>query len=161
VTAWLLLLTSLYFLFGATMYVGTMWVLKFFLYPTWRSLTRESVGMHFGTPTLLATKFFTIVVPPMLLCGIVLIVWERHSWLVILAVLCLLGIVFLTFIGQRLIIPINKRIRGGDYASETELRNLLIRWMKLNDLRFYGSTATWLVIVGYLVAKGDLLGAFR
>jgi hypothetical protein len=156
----LLLANALYFLFGATMYMGTMWVLKFFLYPTWRSLTRDNVGMHFGTPTLLATRFFTYVVPLMFICGIVLIVTEWGSWLIILSVICFVGIIFLTFIGQRLIIPINKRIRGGEYASEEELRELLIKWMQLNDLRFYGSTVTWIAIVWYLVAKGDLMAAF-
>lgn len=159
--AWLLLVNVLYFLFGATMYVGTMWVLKLFLYPTWRSLSRDTVGMHFGTPTLLATRFFTIIVPIMFVSGIVLIVTERHSRLLILTILCLLGIGFLTFVGQVFIIPINKRIRAGSYASETELREMLIKWMKLNDLRFYGSTATWLLIIAYISAKGDLLAVFR
>src|SRR4029453_2061723 len=69
---WLLLLNALYFLFGATMYVGTMWVLKFFLYPTWESLDRGNVDMHFGIPTRQATKFFTVVVPPMFISGIIL-----------------------------------------------------------------------------------------
>ena len=70
----LLLVNALYFLFGATMYMGTMWVLRFFLYPTWRSLTRDSVGTHFGIPTLEATKFFTYVVPLMFVNGIVLVI---------------------------------------------------------------------------------------
>ena len=54
----LLLVNAVYFLFGASMYMGTMWVLRFFLYPTWRSLTPDNVGEHFGVPTILATKFF-------------------------------------------------------------------------------------------------------
>lgn len=85
----LLLINALYFLFGATMYMGTMWVLRFFLYPTWRVLTPENVDDHFGVPTTLATRFFTFVVPPMFLSGIVLVWsergrgtsgWQRHAW---------------------------------------------------------------------------------
>ncbi len=93
---WLLLLNALYFLFGATMYVGTMWVLKFFLYPTWESLDRGNVDMHFGIPTRQATKFFTVVVPPMFISGIILVWSEWGTVRLIPAVLCLAGIIVLT-----------------------------------------------------------------
>ena len=44
-------------------------------------------------------------------------------------------------------------------AIDAELRRLLGRWMVLNDVRFYGSTLTWVAITWYVVARGDLLGA--
>lgn len=157
---WLLLANALYFLFGATMYMGTMWVLKIFLYPTWRGLSRENVGVHFGVPTLLATKFFTMIVPLMFVSGIVLVVTEWGHPRIWWSVLCTAGIVFLTVVGQVLIIPVNKKVRGGQYADDAELRALLRRWMFLNDLRFYGSTITWLAIVGYIVDKGRVWEAF-
>ena len=159
---WLLLVNALYFLFGASMYMGTMWVLRFFLYPTWRVLTPENVGQHFGVPTLLATKFFTIVVPPMFLSGIVLVVTEWGEWdhpLFWLAAVCLVGIVLLTYVGQQIIIPVNKKIRGGDFDGPAGLTPLLLRWMQLNNIRFVASTITWAAIVWYIVAKGDLLEA--
>jgi uncharacterized membrane protein len=155
----LLLVNTLYFLFGATMYMGTMWVLRFFLYPTWRALTPENVDAHFGVPTTLATKFFTVVVPVMFLSGIVLVWSEWGSWYVVLSAVCLLGIVMLTWVGQRLIIPVNKRVRGGEFDGEASLTPLLLRWMRLNDVRFAGATVTWLAIVWYIAAKGDLLAA--
>lgn len=157
--AGLLLATAVYFLFGATMYMGTMWVLRFFLYPTWTGLSRDNVQQHFGVPTLLATRFFTAVVPLMFVAAAVLVVTEWGDGLLWLAVVCLLGIVLLTYVGQQLIIPVNKRIRGGDYDGQVGLEVLLRRWMRLNNLRFWGSTATWAAIVGYIVAKPDLLGA--
>lgn len=157
----LLFANALYFLFGATMYVGTMWVLKFFLYPTWTGLDRDTVGVYFGIPTQRATSFFTAVVPLMFVSGIVMVLTERASALLItLAILCLVGIIFLTAVGQILIIPINKRVRSGDFADTAELRSLLLRWMLLNDTRFYGSTVTWIAIVWYLVAKGAVWEAF-
>lgn len=152
-------LAALWFLFGATMYVGTMWVLKWFLFPTWRGLSRDNVGTHFGIPTKRATAFFTGVVPLMFVAAIVMIVTERGTGWVWFGVACLAGIFVLTFVGQALIIPVNKRVRGGDFADDTELRHLLHRWMVLNDVRFYGSTLTWVAIVWYVVARGDLLGA--
>ncbi|MCW2605735.1 MAG: hypothetical protein JWO60_428 [Frankiales bacterium] len=155
----LLLLNAVLFLFGATMYMGTMWVLRFFLYPTWRTLTPDNVGQHFGVPTLLATRFFTGVVPVMFVCGVVLVVTEWGDPMVVLALVCLAGLVFLTYVGQVLIIPINQRVRAGAFAGPAGLTPLLRRWMRLNDLRFVGSTVTWAAIVWYVVAKPDLLGA--
>ncbi len=154
----LLLVNALYFLFGATMYMGTMWVLRFFLYPTWRTLTPENVDAHFGVPTTLATRFFTVVVPPMFLSGIVLVWSEWGSWYVVLSTICLLGIILLTWVGQRLIIPVNKKVRGGQFDVGTGLTPLLRRWMQLNDIRFVGATVTWVAIVWYIAGKGDLLG---
>ncbi|KFF60497.1 hypothetical protein JF66_04180 [Cryobacterium sp. MLB-32] len=159
-TGWLLLINVLYFLFGATLYMGTMWVLRFFFYPTWRGLTPETEPVHFGIPTLAATKFFTVVVPLMMLSGVVLVVSEWGTDLVWFAWLCVAGIIYLTYIGQGLIIPINKKIRAGDYADVEGLRAMLRRWMWLNELRFYGSTVLWLVVVSYLVVKGSLWAAF-
>lgn len=154
--AWVTLIAAVYFLFGASLYMGTMWTLKLFLFPTWTSLTPDDVGAHFGTPTRLATVFFTWIVPLMFLASIWLIIAEWGSGLVWFGVGCLLGIFLLTFVGQGLIIPINKRVRSGEVTDTAELRALLIRWMQLNDVRFYGATATWLVIVGYVVVRGTL-----
>jgi uncharacterized membrane protein len=161
VKAVLLLVNAIYFLFGATMYMGTMWVLRFFLYPTWRSLGPDNVMEHFGVPTILATKFFTVVVPPMFLSGIVLVVSEWGGSLVWLGAACLVGIVVLTYVGQQIIIPVNKRIRGGEYDGPAGLTPLLMRWMQLNNIRFVVSTLTWIAIVWYLVAKPDLLAALQ
>ena len=151
--------SALWFLFGASLYMGTMWVLKWFLFPTWTGLNRDSVKIHFGIPTRRATVFFTVVVPIMFVASIVLIVVEWGSSYVWFGVGCLIGIFLLTFVGQGLIIPINKKIRGGEFADDTELRHLLKQWMTLNDVRFYSSTLTWIVIVWYVVARSDLLGA--
>ena len=152
-------LAALWFLFGATMYVGTMWVLKWFLFPTWHGLTRANVAVHFGIPTRRATTFFTVVVPLMFVAAIVMIVTEWGTRWVWFGVACLVGVFVLTFVGQLIIIPINRRVRGGQFADDAELVGLLRRWMVLNDVRFYGSTLTWVAIVWYVVARGDLLGA--
>ncbi|WP_415855164.1 hypothetical protein [Sinomonas sp. G460-2] len=157
---WILLFVELYFLFGATMYVGTMWVLKWFLYPTWRSLDRSNVDMHFGVPTKRATAFFTVVVPIMFVAGAVMIWAEWGTVRVIPAFVCEAGIIALTIVGQGLIIPINIKIRSGDFANDNELRSMLIRWMMLNDIRFYVSTLTWLSMVWILVARGRLVETF-
>jgi uncharacterized membrane protein len=155
----LLLVNALYFLFAATMYLGTMWVLRFFLYPTWRVLTPDNVAQHFEVPIGLATKFFTVLVPPMLLSAIVLVVSEWGDPLVWLAIVCLLGTLALGFVVRASIVRVNKKIHERDYEGATGLTPLLQRWMQLNNIRFFASTITWVAIVWYLVAKGDLLEA--
>ncbi|MFE5190077.1 hypothetical protein [Streptomyces sp. NPDC056628] len=150
----LLLVNALYFLFGATMYMGTMWVLRLFLYPTWRALTPENVDVHFGVPMTLATRFFTVVVLLMFISGIVLVGSEWGSWYVALAAVCLVGIALLTWVGQGIIIPVNKRIRAGRFDGQVGLTQLLVRRMRLNDIRFVGATVTWAAIVWYIAARG-------
>jgi uncharacterized membrane protein len=115
--------------------------------------------VHFGVPTTLATRFFTVVVPLMFISGIVLVWSEWGSWYVVLAAVCLAGIALLTWVGQGIIIPVNKRIRGGQFDGQAGLTPLLGRWMRLNDIRFVGATVTWAAIVWYIAAKGDLWGA--
>ena len=158
---WLLLVNALYFLFGATMYMGTMWVLRLFLYPTWRTLTPDNVDQHFRAPITAATKFFTIVVPPMLLTAVVLVISEWGNPLVWLCAVCLIGTILLGLVIRASIVKVNKKIDGGDYDGPAGLTPLLMRWMQLNNIRFVISTVTWAAIVAYLVAKGDLLEALR
>ena len=98
----------------------------------------------------------------MFLSGIILVVTEWGDWddlLIWLAAVCLVGIVLLTYVGQQIIIPVNKKIRGGEFDGPAGLTPLLMRWMQLNNIRFVASTITWAAIVWYIVAKGDLLGA--
>ena len=157
----LLLINALYFLFAATMYMGTMWVLRFFLYPTWRTLTPDNVDQHFRAPIASATKFFTIIVPPMLLSALVLVVSEWGDTLVWLCAACLVGTILLGVAIRASIVKVNKKIDDGDYDGPEGLTPLLMRWMQLNNIRFVISTLTWAAIVWYIVAKGDLLGALR
>jgi len=158
---WLLLVNALYFLFAATMYLGTMWVLRLFLYPTWRTLTPDNVDQHFRAPIASATKFFTIVVPPMLLSAVVLVASEWGDPLVWLCAVCLIGTLLLGFVVRASIVKVNKLIDGREYDGPAGLTPLLMRWMQLNDIRFVASTITWGSIVWYLVARPDLLEALR
>jgi hypothetical protein len=89
----------------------------------------------------------------------VLVVSEWGDRLAWLGAACLVGIVVLTYVGQQIIIPVNKKIRGGEFDGPAGLTPLLQRWMRLNDIRFVASTITWAAMVWYLVAKPDLLEA--
>ena len=66
----LLTINVVWFLFGATIYCGVMWALRFFFYPSWTAMNRESVKDHFLVPIAAATRFFWVVVPLMLIAGL-------------------------------------------------------------------------------------------
>ena len=63
----------LFLMFGTTVYVGVLWALHFFWYPSWEVMNVGNVQDHFILPTSAATKFFTIIVPIMFLCSGVMI----------------------------------------------------------------------------------------
>lgn len=142
--------------FGATLYCGVLWALHFFWFPTWTHLTVANYHDQFVPETLAATQFFTIVVPIMMFCGLVMIIAEwktRFRWIAIAASACL---VIATIVGQAFIIPVNGIIDAG-VTDQAQLSSLLEKWMSLNNIRWVLLTAMWLVMMYYFVAKANLL----
>jgi glucan phosphoethanolaminetransferase (alkaline phosphatase superfamily) len=137
---------------GTTIYVGVLWALHFFWYPSWENMTVDVVQAHFIGPTSEATKFFTVVVPIMFGCNLVLIWAEwrtRFRWAAIVAIL---GIIGSTLVGQLLIIPINQTIAKG-VAAQAELTPMLQEWMKLNDVRWVMMNVMWLALMYFFLSK--------
>jgi hypothetical protein len=152
----LLIINHAYLLFGATIYVGVLWALHFFWYPSWEVMNLSNVHDHFLLPIDKASEFFWVVVPLMFLANAVMIYTERRSrelWLALLAFACIGAA---SYVGQRLIFPVNDIIRAGVPTQEA-LTPLFKRWMHLNDVRMFLMTVMWLALVGYFVSKGNLL----
>lgn len=155
----LLTANVVYFLFGSTIYAGTMWALNIFFYPSWESVTVDTVQDQFIKPTTAATKFFLVVVPIMFVSGVAMIVTEwGEGWTLVAAILAFLGICESTFVGWLLIIPINRKI-GDGVADNATLRPLLKRWMKLNTIRLVTVTIMWAATVWYVIVEGDFVDA--
>jgi glucan phosphoethanolaminetransferase (alkaline phosphatase superfamily) len=147
-------LNHILLMFGTTVYMGVLWALHFFWYPSWEVMNTANVQDHFILPTSAATKFFTIVVPIMFVTSLVLIWLEwrtRFRWHAIIAFLGVLGA---TLVGQLLIIPVNKTIAGG--VEESQLQGLLQEWMSLNDIRWIIVTIMWLALMIYFLMKPSL-----
>jgi glucan phosphoethanolaminetransferase (alkaline phosphatase superfamily) len=141
--------------FGATLYCGVLWALRFFWFPTWTHLTLANYYDQFVPETLAATRFFTVVVPIMFLCCLIMVVTEwrgRLRWAAIAAFVCLIAA---TIVGQAYIIPVNKIIDAG-VKDQAQLTSLLQRWMSLNDIRFVLLTIMWVVMMYYFIARGKL-----
>jgi hypothetical protein len=127
----LLTINDVYWLLGATIYLGVLTTLRLFLYPSWTSLRPETTRDHFTVPTEAATRFFLRAIPTWILVAIV-------SWW---------GIQ-----------PINREIKAG-VRDEEHLRALLRKWMKINDLRWAAVIVMWGTLCWYFVQKPDLPGA--
>jgi len=152
----LLAINHAWIFFGATLYCGVLWSLRFFWFPTWRNLKPDNYYDQFIPQTSAATRFFTIVVPLMFLALIIMTVTEWKSgirWAPI-AGLILLGAA--TYVGQAHIIPINKVLEGR-ITDPALLTGHLEKWISLNDIRWVLMTLMWLVMMIYFIQKGDLL----
>jgi hypothetical protein len=154
----LLAINHAYLFFGTTLYVGVLWSMRFFWYPSWGQITLADVPVHFMGPTSRATAFFTVVVPLMFLTGVIMVAAERKTPMVFLAALALLCIASATFVGQYYIIPVNKEIVAGLPTQEL-LHDKLGAWMEYNTIRFWLMTLMWGVMMLYFVLRGHLLSA--
>ena len=150
----LLTIKHVYWLLGATVYLGVLLTLRLFLYPGWRTLRRETMADQFTAPTGQATRFFLRAIPTWMFVGIVMIVTEWGEPELIPASLAFAGLMTTTVVGWFGIQPINRRIRAGDYDDEG-LHALLRRWMKINDLRLVAVAVMWASVCWYFVQKPD------
>jgi hypothetical protein len=92
----------------------------------------------------------------MLVTNLVLIISERKSPMVILAIVAILGVGGSTFVGELYIIPVNHLI-GAGLATQEELHDKLGDWMSYNSIRFWLMTMMWLALMTYFVLRGRLL----
>lgn len=153
-----LVVNHAYLFFGTTLYVGVLWALHFFWYPSWSAINLGNIHDHFLLPIDEATEFFWIVVPLMLVANGIMIYFERKTrqiWPAILALICICSA---SYVGQELIFPINDIIAKG-VENQATLNDLLKDWMFYNDVRMLIMTIMWVTLMYYFVSKGKLLQA--
>ena len=154
----LLTANAVYWLAGATIYVGVLTTLRLFLYPSWNTLTPDSTHDHFALPTEAATRFFLRAIPTWMFTAIVLIVSDWGNSEVWLAIVAFLGLMTTTCVGWWGIQPINREIKAGVY-DVARLDGLLRKWMRINDLRWAAVIVMWAALCAYFVIKPDLPAA--
>lgn len=154
----LLDINNAYLMFGTTMYVGVLWALHFFWYPSWSVMNLSNVQDHFINPTAAATDFFWIVVPLMILANIILIISEWRTKYKYVGFICMACVFGASYYGQALIIPINDYIHAGSVNSEQELTSLLKDWMKYNDARWIIMSIQWLAMMYFFTSKRNVTG---
>ena len=154
----LLTINHVYWLAGATVYVGVLTTLRLFLYPGWGSLRPDTTADQFTAPTEAATRFFLLAIPTWMFTAIVMIVSEWGESELWPAILAFLGLMTTTCVGWFGIQPINREIKSG-VRDEARLRVLLRKWMRINDLRWAAVIVMWSALCWYFVAKPDLPSA--
>jgi hypothetical protein len=141
-------------MFGTTVYMGLLWSLHFFWYPSWEVMNVGNVPDHFVLPTNEATRFFTIVVPIMFV-GSAVMIWQewktKFRWH---AIISMLGIAGVMAVRQFFIIPVNSAIAAG--VSQAKLTELLAEWMLLNDIRWYIVNVMWLALMIYFLQRPSI-----
>ncbi len=148
-----------FFFFIATIYVGAMWTIRFFFYPSWNSMKVADLPNHFVIPVKAATQFFTYVLPPMLCAGAVMIVTEWGKAQLWQAIVAFAGVSVSILAFEIWIKPVNIRI--GQVTDDKTLTPLLQKWMALNNIRFASTTVTWLATMWFFVGRGHLTQALK
>lgn len=154
----LLTINHVYWLVGATIYVGVLTTLRLFLYPSWHTVRPETAHDQFTLPTEAATRFFLIAIPTWMVTAVVMIVSEWGEPEVWLAIVAFLGLITTTVVGWFGIQPVNREIKAG-VTDAGRLDALLRKWMRINDLRWAAVIVMWAALCWYFVAKPDLPGA--
>jgi len=151
----LLAINHAYLFFGTTLYVGILWSLRFFWFPSWTKLRVDNYFDQFVPQTDAATAFFTIVVPIMFISIIVMAIaeWKTSYRWVPLSAFVFLGSA--TYVGTMHIIPVNKILKQ-TITDQARLTELMLKWMSLNDIRWVLLTLMWLVLMYYFLAKGNM-----
>lgn len=140
----------------ATFYVGVLTTLRLFRYPSWNAIGPDTTLDDFTVPTGVATRFFLVAIPTWMFTGIVMIVTEWGEPLLWTAIVAFIGLLTTTCVGWFGTQPINREIKAGA-RDEARLNQLLVRWMKINDLRWAAVIVMWAALCWYFVAKGALL----
>lgn len=151
--AWLALANAGLTAFGASLYMGLMLVVRFFLRPAWKSLTVDTVEVFFGIPIVAATRFFRFMFIPYLLSS-ALLVWTGwgHAAAVVCAIVAAACYLTLALWFQLRMLPVNTRLLSGDVTDNGELQPLFARWNALNEVRVVVSCIYWLAALGFLVS---------
>ena len=151
----LLTINHVYWLAGATIYVGVLTTLRLFLYPSWHTVRPDTVHDQFTLPTEAATRFFLLAIPTWMFTAIVMIVSEWGEPELWLAIVAFLGLMTTTVVGWFGIQPINRELKAG-VRDPGRLNELLRQWMRINDLRWIAVIVMWGALCWYFVAKPDL-----
>lgn len=157
---YLLALNHGYYFWATSIYVGLLWSLHFIFSSSWENVRPDQAAQQFMMPVDSATRFFTVVVPPMLLSGLILLVVEwktRQRNKAIAAYACLWSMMV---VGGYMIRPINEwvteQLQQGSLQADA-LRMHLQDWMFYNDVRMIIMTTLWLILLWYFYSKNNLL----
>lgn len=135
-----------------SMYFGTGWSLVLFSFPVVNQLTTSNYYLQFVPQVTTATVFFTWVTALIMINAIILLIEERKTPLKWFGAGVLLTVIVATALTEIYLLPYNKQMASG-ITSETELKYILEKWMKLNKIRVGIWSIQWLLVMIYFFIK--------
>ena len=108
--------------------------------------------MQFVPQVTTATVFFTWVTALIMINAIILLIEERKTPLKWFGAGVLLTVIVATALTEIYLLPYNKQMASG-ITSETELKYILEKWMKLNKIRVGIWSIQWLLVMIYFFIK--------
>lgn len=135
-----------------SMYFGTGWSLVLFSFPVVNQLTTSNYYLQFVPQVTTATVFFTWVTALIMVNAIILLIEERKTPLKWFGAGVLLTVIVATALTEIYLLPYNKQMASG-ITSETELKYILEKWMKLNKIRVGIWSIQWLLVMIYFFIK--------
>jgi hypothetical protein len=151
----LLAINHAYIFFMSSVYLGLFWSLHFFFFPSYVNLRPDNYYDQIIVQTETATHFFFIVIPPMILAIIIMLISEwrtRFRWV---PVAWVFGLGIPIYVQQGLIEPVNNALKA-HVTDPAQLKELLDRWVMLNNVRWSILTVMWLITMYYFFAKGNI-----
>jgi hypothetical protein len=145
--------SNAYIFFCASIYLGMFWSLHFFWFPNYPSTLNLSNYYDAIIPqTTLATKFFFITIPIMVVALVIMLISEWKTKFMWVPLAWIPGLFTPVIIQQAFIEKINDEFSAG-VSDEARLQVLLDDWMYLNDLRWIILTIMWGVTMYFFIAK--------
>ena len=135
-----------------SMYFGTGWSLVLFSFPIEPQLTPDNYYLQFVPQVTAATQFFTYMTSLMLVLALIMSVAEWGRPLRWLPVVVMLAIIAPTLLTTSIILPLNAELARG-ITDPAELKDILGRWMVLNEVRVSMWTVQWLCMIAYFAIK--------
>ncbi len=132
-----------------SIYLGTGISLVFFSFPVADDLTPDNYYSHFVPQVEAATQFFTYMTIVMMVTGLVMTIAEwkgkTYRWYPIVV---LIGVAVATGLTTQYIFPYNELMSNG-ITDNTELHEVLGKWMSLNRMRVGLWAVQWLSMMTY------------
>ncbi|MGD0443920.1 MAG: hypothetical protein ABSA39_08285 [Edaphobacter sp.] len=147
---YILLAVDAFLFLCISMYLGTGWSLLLFSFPIAPKLTVSTYYLQFVPQVTAATAFFTKMTAAMIAANLVMLVAEWRTKLRWVPIVVLLAVIAATVLTIKLILPLNAIMAQG-ITDQTQLQDILSRWIMLNKWRVALWTIQWFAMMVYFV----------
>jgi hypothetical protein len=148
----LLLLNHSILFLGVSIYFGTGWSTYLFDFPVVPKLNVDNYYLHFVPQVAAATKFFTVLVPVMVIAGIILAVAEWRTCFRWVPIVVVLAVCSASFVTMHFVFPLN-HLMAAPITDPQQLTEVMDKWLQYTRVRIGFWSLEWLTLMYYFAAK--------